>query len=219
MVDQKQRFTEIFNKNLFRVGVPNLPLDGSISGGGSDLTISTEVIRKILPKLLEKLNIKKMLDAPCGDFNWMKEVDLSSIEYVGVDIVEQIIDNNQKKYTKSNIKFMNRNIIEDVLPTVDLIFCRDCLVHLSYSDIFKVLNNFKKSQSTYLLSTTFPYYEYNNKELDYKEIWRALNLEKAPFSFSKASQYIIEEINYNTPFHEKALGLWCLNQLQFKEKN
>ena len=211
MLNQKQKFTEIFEKNLFRVGVPNLSLNGSVSGGGSDLTVTTEVVRKELPVLLKELDIKRMMDAPCGDFNWMKELNLNNIEYIGVDIVEQVIKNNQKKYTKPNIKFMNMNIIEDAVFKVDFILCRDCLVHLTNEDIFKVINNFRKSKSTYLLTTTYPNLEYENKEL--AGIWRPLNLEKEPFNFSKASQYIIEEINHNTLFHEKMLALWRLDQL------
>lgn len=212
MLDQKQRFTEIFNKNLFRVGVPNLSLDGSVSGEGSDLTIHTEVIRKELPNLFKELNIKTILDAPCGDFNWMKEVDLTNVDYIGMDIVDQIIDDNRSKYIKPNITFTNANIIEDELPTVDIVLCRDCLVHLTYENIFKVVDNFKKSKSTYLLTTTYPNLEYKNNELT--GIWRPLNLEKYPFNFSKASKYIIEEVNYNMRFHEKILALWHLDQLE-----
>jgi len=202
---QKQRFTEIFNKNLF-VG------KSSRSGEGSSLE-QTKILRKELLKLFKELNIKKILDAPCGDWNWMKEMDLAGIEYIGIDIVDQIIEENKKKYSASNIKFLSANIIEDQLPKADLIFCRDCLVHLTYKDIFKTLNNFKKSGSTYLLTTTFPAYGQENRDLITGGIWRALNLENTPFYFTKPIKYIIEQ-NSNTLFHEKTLGLWDLNALK-----
>lgn len=47
----------------------------SRSGAGSTLA-STANIRRELPGLVERLNIRTLLDAPCGDFNWMKEVAL-----------------------------------------------------------------------------------------------------------------------------------------------
>jgi len=215
LIDQKQIFTEIYERNLFRVGVPKISLNGSRSGVGSDL-ITTKVIRKELPKLFEELNIKRILDAPCGDFNWMKELDLSNIEYTGMDIVEQVVKDNQEKYSKPNIKFMNMDIIEDIILTVDIILCRDYLVHLTFEDILKVINNFKKSKSTYLMTTTYPNLGHKNKELT--GIWRPLNLERDPFNFPKANKYIIEEINDNTLFHEKTLALWCLDQLPSKKE-
>lgn len=205
MIDQKHRFTEIFNRNLF-LG------KSSRSGEGSSLE-QTKVLREELSKLFEELNIKSMLDAPCGDWNWMKEVNLTGIEYIGVDIVEQITKDNQEKYTKPNIKFMNVNIIEDDLPEVDIIFCRDCLVHLTYEDIFKTLDNFKKSKSRYLLTTTFPSHKQKNRELVYTEIWRDLNLEEVPFCFPKPIKYIVE-YDFDFPYYEKTSALWYLNDLR-----
>src|SRR3712207_7875432 len=51
----------------------------SYSGRGSELG-ATESLRSYLPQLFERLNIKTFLDAPCGDWNWMRQVDLSRSE-------------------------------------------------------------------------------------------------------------------------------------------
>jgi len=45
----------------------------SVSGNGSSLA-ATANLRQELPPLLAGLNVTSLLDAPCGDFNWMKEV-------------------------------------------------------------------------------------------------------------------------------------------------
>ena len=45
----------------------------SLSGAGSNL-LYTENLRKELPKLFDIFNIKTVLDAPCGDMNWMRLV-------------------------------------------------------------------------------------------------------------------------------------------------
>ncbi len=47
----------------------------SRSGQGSELA-ATENLRAYLPELFERLNVRTFLDAPCGDWNWMREVDL-----------------------------------------------------------------------------------------------------------------------------------------------
>src|ERR1035437_7717295 len=67
----------------------------SISGVGSDIE-QTKVVIETLPQIFKKYNIKSFLDAPCGDFNWMKNVDLSDItKYIGGDIVNSIVESNK----------------------------------------------------------------------------------------------------------------------------
>ena len=74
-----ETFTEIFDKNLW--ASPE-----SVSGGGSEMQ-NTEAIRRELPYLIQKFGIKSILDIPCGDWNWMKSVDLCGASYIGADIV------------------------------------------------------------------------------------------------------------------------------------
>lgn len=210
MIDQKAKFTRIFNKNLFKG-------QSSRSGQGSSL-VQTEAIRDQLPVLLDTLNIESVLDAPCGDWNWMKEINLNGITYTGVDIVSQIIEDNLNNFAKPNIDFMCLNIITADLPKVDLIFCRDCLVHLAYVDIFKAIVNFKRSGSKYLLTTTFPSYMDKNIDLSQGSIWRALNLECSPFNFPKPKHYIAEN-SATPPFFGKALALWEIKDIQVPYEN
>lgn len=42
-----------------------------ISGSGSDL-VQTAAIARAIPELIKELKVKTMLDAPCGDFYWMR---------------------------------------------------------------------------------------------------------------------------------------------------
>lgn len=64
-----------------------------ISGSGSEIT-QTESFIKDLEKLLNDLEIRSLLDIPCGDLNWMQKVNLSNIDYCGADIVEELIKSN-----------------------------------------------------------------------------------------------------------------------------
>jgi len=124
-------FTEIKRKNIWG------SLE-SVSGAGSEINQTKTLIME-LPKLFKLYNIKSVLDIPCGDFNWMKEVDLSAVEYLGGDIVNELISDNISKYSLNNKEFKKLNIITDELPNKDLIFVRDCFVHLSYNDILKAI--------------------------------------------------------------------------------
>ena len=92
---------------------------------------------------------------PCGDFNWMRYVmEASSIQYIGGDIVPDLIKSNNQRYTDKNISFINLDLTKGPLPTADLMLCRDCLFHLSYDDIKRTLEVFLSSSVNYLLTTS-----------------------------------------------------------------
>lgn len=185
----------------------------SVSGKGSE-TKHTQVLLKKLDPLLKKMEIKSVLDAPCGDYNWMKDLNKSNLDYTGMDIVEDLVSDLNLKYREiSNIRFQTGNILSDELPKVDLIFCRDCLVHFSFEDIFKALRNFKNSGSTYLLTTTYIHRGKNNQIQTGG--WRAINLEKAPINFPKPRRIIWENnLDDQGMYHDKCMALWNLNDLK-----
>jgi hypothetical protein len=197
-------FTNIYKKNEWR-GVT------SVSGLGSDLNQTRRIV-EALPVLLSDLQISTMLDIPCGDFNWMKTVDLDGVKYLGADIVKQLVSQN-KKYKTGGIDFICANIILDNLPRVDLVFCRDCLVHLSFADIFRALKNVCDSGSTYLLTTTFPETT-ENRDIATGD-WRPLNLEMQPFSFPAPLRILVEGCTEDDgKYKDKSLGLWRISDLR-----
>jgi hypothetical protein len=59
-------------------------------GAGSEVG-ATENVRAYLPELFQRLQVSKFLDAASGDWNWMRRVDLSSVDYVGADIVSGVV--------------------------------------------------------------------------------------------------------------------------------
>ena len=126
----------------------------TVSGRGSKYEF-THSLREELPKLFTKYQIKSILDIPCGDFNWMKTIDLQNIDYIGADIVEELVKICVQKYSSENISFKTLDMSIDTLPKVDLILCRDGLGHLSESLALNTLQNFRKSGSKYLLATSF----------------------------------------------------------------
>ena len=182
----------------------------SVSGEGSNL-FQTRIIREEIPKLLNELGIKKLLDVPCGDWYWMRHVKLDNIHYTGGDIVPTLIEQNNANYGNENRNFQNLNIIIGLLPQADLILCRDCLVHLNFVDGLAALEQFRKSGAKWLLTTTFTERD-SNIDLYEGDIWRPLNLEKPPFNLPKPERYIIEGCTeYSGVFRDKCLGLWRIN--------
>lgn len=201
----KERFSQIYFKNIFGGKV-------SRSGSGSDM-VQTAEIRRELPKLVQEYGIRTFMDAPCGDLHWMKETALNVEQYIGVDIVEHLVEKNRKEFGKAGTSFLCLDLAANELPQADIIFCRDCLVHLTYDEIRKVIANFKKSNSTYLLTTTFTDRQ-NNIDLVLENIWRPLNLEMPPFNFPKPLKLINEKCSEdNNQYTDKSLGLWRLDEI------
>ncbi|MGY4827994.1 class I SAM-dependent methyltransferase [Sphaerotilaceae bacterium SBD11-9] len=199
-----QVFTEIFAHNGWSG-------DESVSGLGSSLS-QTQVLIDTLPGLFKEHGVRTVLDAPCGDFHWMRKVDLTDINYLGADIVADVVERN-KKHERPGVRFQHLDLIKDKLPQVDLIFCRDCLVHFSYHDLKAALDNIRKSGSTYLLTTTFPGRERNTNIATGE--WRPLNLMAAPFHFPPPLVMINEKCTEaDGMFADKSMGLWKIADLR-----
>jgi len=182
--------------------------DESVSGPGSTLHI-TSSIRASIPQLIEKYGITTFLDIPCGDFNWMKEVDLRNAKYKGMDIVNELIESNSIAYSNANRTFEFSDITSTDLPKSDLIFCRDCFVHLSYKDIGKAIYNIKRSGSRDLLTTTFS--RKSNHNITTGD-WRPVNLGAPPLNWPKPIETVNEDQSGEN--NDKAMCLWRINALK-----
>lgn len=199
----KDVFTDIYLINHWKD-------DNSISGTGSNL-MQTEEIRKEIPKLIEKYSIRSVIDVPCGDFHWFQKMHLNLEYYLGGDIVDDLINENTKEYANERRQFKIIDVTKDPLPKSDLVFCRDCLVHLSYLDIEKAILNIKNSNSKYLLTTTFA--NHNNRNIITGN-WRQINLQNPPFNFKVPIAIINENCTEGGKENEdKSLALWEISNL------
>lgn len=187
----------------------------SVSGPGSSLA-QTHEIREQLPRILKVYGIKSMLDIPCGDFNWMQHTDLGDCLYTGADIVPELVQANQDRFGGAARRFIHHDLIQQVPGAFDLVFCRDCLVHFSFKDIFASLKNLQASKSAYLMTTTFTGQEVNT------DIptggWRPLNFSQAPFHFPMPVVIFEEKCTEGDGlFRDKSLAMWRLSDLNLPD--
>lgn len=200
----KKRFTTIYEKNFWSS-------EESVSGPGSDLD-STITIRRVLPDILKKYDVKSFLDLPCGDFHWMKLIDLKGVNYIGGDIVKKLIQNNILKYGNApECKFEVLDLINDRLPDVDMIMVRDCFIHLSNDLILKSLKNLKRTKIKYLLTNSHPDMEINKNIKT--GTWRRVALEKEPFNLSNPIEIWEEKEHYNVKEGRKIISLYKIEQM------
>jgi hypothetical protein len=180
----------------------------SVSGPGSTLEQTAE-LRRALPLLLRERRFGSMLDLACGDYNWMRLVPMD-IDYIGADIVESLVTENQRRYGSDRRQFIWLDLLTAKLPQADLVLCRDCLVHFSYRDVFRALENIKRSGGGFLLTTTFIGREANNDI--FTGHWRPLNLQRAPFNLP-APAWLLNEQCPQQQHRDKYLGLWPIAEL------
>lgn len=183
----------------------------SVSGVGSTLAY-TENLRKELPKMLADFSIQSIVDAPCGDFNWMRHVLADSSQtYIGLDVVGELIALNQSKYASDRISFEQKDITKDPLPKADLMICRDCLFHLSNSAIKLILGNFLAADIKYLFTTT----HINQRKFTNQDIrlggFRLIDLYAAPFHFPAPALCTIEDWIEGYP--PRQMALWSKDQV------
>ena len=199
-------FKEVYEKNLFKG-------TDSVSGRGARLD-QTVVLSHELPLLLERLKVKTFLDIPCGDFKWMRHVDLKSVNYIGGDIVKEIAELNQRLFGGEKREFRHLDLTKDKLPQCDAVFCRDCLVHLTFKQAIEAIDNIKASGATYFLSTTFPATKTNDDLRLGSVIWRPLNLQLSPFNFPEPVALINEECTEEEGrYSDKSVGAWAISKL------
>lgn len=184
----------------------------SPSGTGSTLA-ATAAIRDALPTLLASFEIRSMLDIPCGDVHWMSQVGMNLNRYIGADVVAGLVASCSDRWPSNENterEFLRLDLISHQLPTVDLVFCRDCLVHLSFVDIRSAIANIKVSESTYLLTTTYPGRQ--NADIATGE-WRPIDLQAKPFVFPPPLVLVNEQCIDPPGYRDKSIGLWRIADL------
>ncbi len=204
----KMQHEIVFNK-IYRTNAWGDP--ESVSGAGSN-SVNTAVIKKELPALVRELNAQRMLDIPCGDFFWMKDVALSVERYIGADIVGGLVQRNIKQFGNDQRTFLRLDVLKEDLPQVDIILCRDLLPHFSFRQIAAALEHIKRSHSKYLLTSTYVARPANT-DIQLGG-FRPLNLQAEPFNFPVPLKIINEHCVYGDgAYSDKSLALWKIDDI------
>ena len=171
----EQTFTEIYRSSLWGS-------KESRSGPTSSLE-RTSQLRDNLPTLFKTLEITSIFDAGCGDWNWMRSVNLTGIRYIGADIVAPLIETLQTTYTSSNVHFQKMNILAEPPETADLWLLRDVANVYSWAEIDTLIEKFLDSGSRFLAITTIET-ESSEQPVDTQTpSWHPVDFFKEPFSF------------------------------------
>ena len=136
--DLKKLFSRIYHDNLWGGEKGEY-----YSGPGSDDHVGVEYAKAIRNYIVQH-NIKSVVDIGCGDFRIAKQFVTDDIHYIGIDVVPDLIEANQKLFGNANIEFKCLDATREELPPADLCLVRQVLQHLSNAHITEILEKCKK---------------------------------------------------------------------------
>ena len=143
----KEAMIQIYEKNLWGGNSTEF-----YSGEGSHLPNIIQPYIEAVSIFLQSFEKPiKVCDLGCGDFNVGKELVSLTKNYVGVDIVPELISRNQRLFQNENLSFICLDLAVDDLPMGDCALVRQVLQHLSNDEVKKILR--KLSNYKYVIVT------------------------------------------------------------------
>lgn len=179
----KEAMQQIYDQNLWGGE------DGFYSGLGShDPAVVEPYIETVKTFLATFETPLSVVDLGCGDFNVGKELVPYSKNYIGVDIVSDLIERNKAMFQLDNLEFYSLDIARDELPAGDIVIIRQVLQHLSNDEVKQVVEKLYNYKYV-LLTEHLPEGEFEpNKDIISGQGIRlkkgsGLDLLKPPFNF------------------------------------
>jgi SAM-dependent methyltransferase len=128
--------------------------------------------------------IRTITDLGCGDWQFSRLLDWSGLEYLGLDVVPAIVENNRNRFGEANVRF-EVFVSPEALPGGDLLLSKEVLQHLPNSTVAEYLKIIRKKYRFALLTNGVVPFSHVN--IDIKPGgFRPLRLQNPPFSTSGA---------------------------------
>jgi len=165
----RERFQEIYATNEWRHG----------SGEGS-LPEHNQGYIRFVEGFIRDHNIRNIVDLGCGDWQFSRYIDWQRAEYVGMDIVPEVIEANRARFRRPGVEFVlyDGNISD--IPPADLLITKDVLQHWSHAAIGALLPRFNQYRHVLVTNCVNPHGPTLNEEIP-DGGFRYLDLRLAPF--------------------------------------
>ena len=183
-------FSNIYEKKIWGIG----------SGTGSTISKDIEKYINILESILntKEYNIKTICDIGCGDWNFSQYINFNNTKYLGIDCVKFIIDANNIKYKKDNIKFEHKVVENNYYPKgFDLIIIKDVIQHWTDEEIIKYFNLILKNNKYIFCTNGYKFMRDKNKnnlikrDINNKYRYHPIDINKYPLSEFKDKSLLI----------------------------
>ena len=109
---------------------------GVRSGGGSRPEVVSEYVQ-FLQTFLKKNKIRSVVDFGCGYWEFNELINWNGAKYIGLDVVEKVIEDNRKNHSAPNRIFEVFNPRNPKIPKCDLILIKDVFIHWRNAEILE----------------------------------------------------------------------------------
>jgi SAM-dependent methyltransferase len=134
---RRRTFQDVYERNLWGSDSGSKFFSG-IGSRGAALQVYVQQMADLLRGHSVELGRPlSIVDLGCGDFQVGRALleELPGLEYVGCDIVPELIAHNNAAYATDKVGFRQLDLVSDPLPDGDVCLVRQVLQHLSNADI------------------------------------------------------------------------------------
>jgi len=139
-------FTAIYEKGRWGTGAGSF-----CSGPGSMPGPLTDGYVQLMTEYLRSLEGDAVVvDLGCGDMQVSRRLLGSCPNFVGVDVVPDLVKWNRRAFTGESVRFLCLDIVDEELPDGDICLLRQVLQHLSNDQIQKILPKLRKYRASFI---------------------------------------------------------------------
>ena len=135
---------------------------------------------QLVQSFIEGHSIKSIVDFGCGDWQFSRLMNWDGVDYVGIDLVPDLVETNRKNFARPGVSFKLFASLDDV-PNADLLLCKDVFQHLSNGTIARYLAAFKQKFKFLLITNDDRPNTLVNGEIEAGG-WRPVRLDHLPFA-------------------------------------
>lgn len=162
---------------------------GDFYSGSGSYEAPVEKYTTLIRDFIRANQVESVVDLGCGDFNIGKKIVEPGLRYIGVDVVQPLIDRNNRLFGSRDVCFTCLDITKDDLPNGTLCTIRQVFQHLSNANIQAVLPKLQKYKFV-LVTEHYPSdieVEVHNKDIpsgaDTRLRWKSgVYLDRPPFN-------------------------------------
>ncbi len=205
--DIENAFASIFREGSWHAEVK--------SGEGS-IPSRNRRYMKILRDFLREKQIKSVVDLGCGDWSFSRQIDWSGIDYLGIDIVPELIDSLNERFGRPGVCFRRDNIVTCSLPQADLAISKDVLQHLPSPLVSQYIERLRSFKYAILTNDRLKY-----DARSWRRLWRLVETPVKPNIEIEPGGWRLLRLN-DPPFQLGAkvladLPYWATNGIHRKE--
>ena len=164
---------------------------GRGSGPGSNPEVLGDY-RLFLERFIRLNGVRTIVDVGCGDWQFSRFVDFGQARYLGLDVVDSVLEANTRAYGSDRVEFRRAPGRVADIPSADLLIMKDVLQHLPDPMILEYKALIRSRFRYALLTNSFFKGEAPLNTPIAPGDFRCLDLQAEPYRFGGA--YVVEQV-------------------------